>query len=224
MPEVDETNWFHRVCGMKDYGEVLKKWIIKYRAQWQDEELHFITVMLPGFTKNNSIKSLINPESPTEELSWAWMRESQMQSLDLPNTSVINTIDLGDTINVHPTDKLPIGQRGALLAAKNTLGQAIIAEGPTLKKVDLNGDELVIHFNNANGLQTHNGKNPVGFWIANDTKEWVVANARIAGERVILDAPNLQSPKYVRYAFAGKPTVNLINELGLPAYPFRTDN
>ncbi|MGQ1786164.1 MULTISPECIES: sialate O-acetylesterase [unclassified Saccharicrinis] len=223
LPEVSEKDWFHRVCGMKDYDEVLKKWILNYRRQWQDDKMHFMVIMLPGYGKGPQTKQAIDPESPTEP-SWAWMRESQLASLDLPNTSVVNTIDLGDLKNIHPQDKLPIGQRAALLATKNTLHQEVSAMGPTFKSVDLQGEKIIVHFNNASGLKTTNSKAPSGFWIADESGEWVKANAEIVGETVTLSSPKIKEPKYIRYAFAGKPTVNLVNKSELPAYPFRTDN
>lgn len=222
MPELTEGNWFHRVAGMKEYGDALSQWILRYRQEWQNDEMNVMVVMLPGFGKGTTKKTGIDPESPTEE-SWAWIRESQLQALALPNTAVANTIDLGDAENVHPKDKLPIGQRLALLAAKNTLGLDIVAMGPFLKGVDVNADHLVVHFNHAGGLKTSNGKAPTGFWITDDSKKWEAANARIEGESVILSSPKVKQPKYVRYAFAGKPSVNLVNASELPAYPFRTD-
>nr|WP_276166015.1 sialate O-acetylesterase [Zobellia alginiliquefaciens] len=223
MPEVGKNNWFHRVSGMRDYEDVLKKWILNYRKQWQDHEMHFMVTMLPGYGGGPENQKKIDPESPTAP-SWAWMRESQMASLDLPHTSVINTIDLGDVTNIHPTDKLPIGQRAALLAADKTLHKNVPSEGPSLKNIKLNGNKLVVYFNNSTGLRTINMKVPSGFWIADDSKKWVSAEAVIDGESVILSSPEIEKPKYVRYAFAGKPNVNLVNAYGLPAYPFRTDN
>jgi len=38
-----------------------------------------------------------------------------------------------------------------------------------------------------------------------------------------LESNQLSKPKYIRYAFIAKPEVNLVNELDLPVYPFRTD-
>jgi sialate O-acetylesterase len=223
LPKVDENNWFHRVCGMKDYDEALKKWILTYRRQWNDDDMHFMVIMLPGYGVGPENKKEIDAESPTEP-SWAWMREAQLASLELPHTSVVNTIDLGDLKNIHPTDKLPVGQRGALLAAKNTLMLDVAAMGPTLKNVDIRGNELVVSFNDASGLKTTDNKAPSGFWIADESGEWVEAKAKIDGENVILSSPKIQKPKYIRYAFAGKPTVNLVNDSELPAYPFRTDH
>jgi len=223
MPPVTEENWFHRVAGMKEYGDALSQWILRYRQEWQNKEMNFMVVMLPGYGKGTTTKPGIDPEDPTEE-SWAWMRESQLQVLALPNTAVANTIDLGDVKNVHPKDKLPIGQRLALLAAKNTLGLDILALGPMLERVDLQGDKLVVHFDYASGLKTSDGKAPSGFWVADDSKKWESADARIEGESVILTSPKIKQPKYIRYAFAGKPSVNLVNASELPAYPFRTDD
>lgn len=222
VPEVSEENWFHRVIGMKEYGDVLSQWILRYRQEWQDHEMNFMMVMLPGYGKGTSKKPKIDPEDPTEE-SWAWLRESQLRALTLPNTAVANTIDLGDVNNIHPKEKLPIGQRLALLAAKNTLALDVLANGPWLKKVDIQGEQLVIHFNDASGLKTTNGKAPTGFWITDDSRNWAPADAKIVGERIILSSTSIKKPKYVRYAFAGKPSVNLVNASELPAYPFRTD-
>jgi len=50
------------------------------------------------------------------------------------------------------------------------------------------------------------------------------ATASIKGNTVELEAEGLAAPVFVRYAFAGKPAVNLVNGANLPAYPFRTDD
>ncbi|MCB4798826.1 sialate O-acetylesterase [Neotamlana laminarinivorans] len=221
VPTVNETNWFHRVIGMQEYSDVLQQWILNYRKKWQNDTMHFAIVMLPGYGKGTVKKPDIDPENPTEE-SFAWMRASQLKALNLPNTSVVNTIDLGDVDNIHPKDKLPIGERLALLVAKNTLNKPIIAEGPMLKSVEVSENKLIIHFKNSNGLKTTDGETPKGFWIADSTKKWKMADAKIEGETVILSHNDVNTPLYVRYAFAGKPNVNLVNEENLPAYPFKT--
>ncbi|MEO9511250.1 MAG: hypothetical protein ABJN84_11870 [Flavobacteriaceae bacterium] len=222
MPEVDSTNWFHKVAGMKEYGDLLSEWVLRYRKEWRNNTMNFMVVMLPGYGKGTVSNPEIDPEAPDVE-SWAWMRESQMKVLDLPNTAVANTIDLGDVKNIHPKDKLPIGQRLALLAARNTLAVDILAAGPKMEKVEIQENTIVVHFDNANGLKTTNGKKPTAFWISNGSGEWKKAEAEIKGETIILKAIGIGQPKYVRYAFAGKPNVNLVNGMELPAYPFRTD-
>ena len=157
-------------------------------------------------------------------MSWAWMRESQMKILDLPYTSVVNTIDLGDEKNVHPVDKLPIGIRLALAAEKYTLDKDVVAEGPIFKEVKPLNNTLIVYFKNAHGLKTVDGNAPVGFWISDGSMQWQKAKAKIVGETVVLSHGDIKDPKFVRYAFAGKPDVNLVNSADLPTYPFRTDN
>ncbi|WP_245942287.1 sialate O-acetylesterase [Algoriphagus chordae] len=222
VPAVTEENWFHRVAGMKEYGSILKDWMLRYRKEWQNDEMNLLVVMLPGYGKGTVKTPEIDPEDPTEE-SWAWMRESQLQILDLPKTAVANTIDLGDKTNIHPTDKLPVGQRLALLAAVTALGQDRVAMGPMLQDVEVKGKKLIVHFSNAKGLKTSNGKAPMGFWLADKSGEWKRAEAKLEGETVVLSSEDISSPMFIRYAFAGMPSVNLVNELELPAYPFRTD-
>ncbi|MDB4766318.1 hypothetical protein OAG71_01385, partial [bacterium] len=162
--------------------------------------------------------------SDADQLSWAWIRDSQLNVLDLPHTSVANTIDLGHLTNIHPKDKLPIGKRLALLAAHDTAGQEVVARGPVMKRVEIEDDQLVVHFEHATGLKTTDGESPMGFWLADDSKQWVMADAELSGETVVLSSSDVSKPRYVRYAFAGKPLVNLVNEADLPAYPFRTDS
>ena len=214
--------WYSRNSGMLLYGETLQKWIQRYRKEWEREDLHFLVVMLPGYGKslNSGLES--RAESPTAH-SWAWMRESQLKALELPRAGVVNTIDLGHATNVHPKDKLPIGQRLSLLGARDTLGQKISAQGPVYERVELRKDSIIVHFRQAEGLTTIDGETPSGFWLAHESTKWAPAEARVEGESVILHSPQLENPLYVRYAFAGKPEVNLVNRAGLPAYPFRTD-
>ena len=207
---------------MLQYDDTLKAWMQRYRQQWDRDDLHFLAVMLPGYYKPIKSGNEKGPQNPSAH-SWAWMRESQMKTLELEHTAVVNTIDLGLEKNIHPKDKLPIGQRLALLAARDTLGQSVEAEGPAMNRVETRGAKLVVHFDHANGLKTLNGKPPTEFWVADNSQKWIKANAVIQGQTVELSSPAIKKPRYVRYAFVGKPNVNLVNADGLPAYPFRTD-
>ncbi|TWU58590.1 hypothetical protein Poly51_13690 [Rubripirellula tenax] len=217
-----DSPWFSRNSGMLIYGDVLKQWVTRYRKEWNRDDLHVLVVMMPGFGVALDSGPSKDPENPIAH-SWAWMRESQLKVRELPGTGVSNSIDLGETKNVHPKDKLPIGKRLALLAARDTLGQAVEADGPVVSQVVTAPGRITVHFEHADGLTTSDGKPPTGFWLADDSKNWFAASAAIEGEAVVLSNDGLSHPLYVRYAFSGKPSVNLVNASGLPAYPFRTD-
>ncbi|WP_139959458.1 sialate O-acetylesterase [Flavicella sediminum] len=223
MQGMVEKPWFSRNSGMLKYSSSLQQWIHNYRDSWNQKDMDFLIVMLPGYgqiLKDSPVKEMNHPNAH----SWAWMRESQLKALEIPHTSVANTIDLGDVKNIHPKDKLPVGQRLALLAQRDALDLKVKASGPVFKKAKIKNNTITICFDEAKTLKTTDGKAPREFWLADDSKKWVQANAEIKGETIVLSSSKLKNPKYVRYAFTGKPNVNLVNEIDLPAYPFRTDN
>ena len=223
MTGMPKEPWFHRVASVQDYDETLKAWVKRYRKEWGRNDMRFMMVMLPGFGSILSTSPSKDLNHPTAH-SWAWMRESQMAVLDLPHTAVANTIDLGDVKNIHPRDKGPIGERLALLAARDTLGLEIEASGPVFQRLDKQDGRLVVHFDHGKGLKTTDGKVPAEFWIAGQDAQWKRATAKIVQGRVVLSSADCPDPIHVRYAFTGKPSVNLVNAAGLPAYPFRTDS
>ena len=76
--------------------------------------------------------------------------------------------DLGDSLNVHPTHKQPVGERLALLALKNTYHQNIIAQGPEVIKVVQDGKNIAIDFKNGKKLQARNNEQLTGFEVMNE--------------------------------------------------------
>jgi len=204
-----------------EYAASLPAWVKRLRQQWHKGDFHFLAVMLPGFGRifAGQNKAVDYPDN----FSWAWFREAQMKVLDLPHTGVANTIDLGDVKNIHPKDKAPIGQRLALLAARDVNGKQIEARGPTFRDITITGPTVTVTFDHAAGLKTTDGKAPTAFWLAGKDRNWTRATAKIKGDTIVLQADGVSAPIAVRYAFAGFPKVNLINNAGLPAYPFRSD-
>lgn len=147
-----------------------------------------------------------------------------MKVLELPHTSVVNTVDLGDEKNIHPSDKAPICERLALIAGCDVYGKGVVGRGPSIKNSSVEGRRMIIELNNADGLKTTDGAAPKGFWLAGNDKAWHPAKAEIQGATVVLESDAVEAPEACRYAFSGKPDVNLVNKADLPAYPFRTDN
>ncbi len=218
---IPDKPWYRRTIPMTGYGAALKGWVERYRKEWARDDMHFMVVMLPGYAGKELEKQA---EKPDVE-SWAWMRQAQLEVLDLPHTSVANTIDLGHVTNIHPKDKEPIAERLALLAERDTLQRDVVAEGPIMQRVEQAGDHLVVHYGtSAQGLSTTDGAAPSGFWIADDSQRWVPAVATISSDVVELRSPDMAKPLYARYAFAAVPKVNLVNGAKLPARPFRTDS
>jgi sialate O-acetylesterase len=199
------------------YRKELKALITSWRQLWNEGDMPFIVIQLPS----------VVPLPPTNTSRWAELRESQSKALDLPNTGLVVTIDLGDPLhhdNLHPKNKQDVGMRTALVAEKLAYGQDVVASGPTLKMATNSGDTIRVQFENADGLKTKDGTVVTGFEIAGDDKKYVEAKGVIDGDSVELRADGVQNPQTVRYDWANYPDGNLVNAANLPMRPFRTDD
>jgi sialate O-acetylesterase len=175
----------------------------------------FLWVQLPNF----------NPPSaePPRRAAWALQRESMEAALALPRTGQAVIIDLGDSADIHPRNKLDVGERLARVARRVAYGEAVESSGPTYARHTLRGDTLVLTFDHvAGGLLAD--RELRGFAIAGDDRQFVWANARVQGRQVMVWHERVRRPVAVRYAWSNGPVnLSLRNTLGLPAAPFRTD-
>ncbi|WP_395740550.1 sialate O-acetylesterase [Prosthecobacter sp.] len=187
-----------------------------WRARW-GAELPFAWVQLPNFQKRDA--------EPAAAAPWARLREAQTATLKVPNTGMTVNLDIGDAGNIHPKNKQEIGRRLALWARAKVYGEKVEYSGPVYGSHEIKGSEVVVEFKHAGGLKTVDGGAAVkGFAIADETKQWQWAEARIEGGKVVVSSAAVAKPVAVRYAWANNPEVNLVNGSGLPAAPFRTDD
>ncbi|MGR3810778.1 sialate O-acetylesterase [Jiulongibacter sp. NS-SX5] len=194
------------------YEALQKAQVVNWREQFKQGELPFIYVQLPNFMDYTFV--------PTES-NWAQLRESQRKALSVSNTAMVVGIDLGEWNDIHPDDKKSVGERMALSALKLAYGKDIIANGPTVSKVERVGDEVLIHFDHVAGaLQSKDGEEIREFALAEYDKQFKWADVEIDGESIVLKADGISQPRFIRYAWANNPDVNLINGVGLPAVPF----
>ncbi|MGB6151179.1 MAG: sialate O-acetylesterase [Pricia sp.] len=198
----------------EEYAGQLSALIENWRTQFNAPNLPFITAQLPNFMDVSYL--------PTES-NWAVLRESQLQSLDHPNTALTVNIDLGEWNDIHPDNKKDVGERMALAALDMAYGEDIVSSGPIYHEHRIEGNKVFISFSNlGGGLTTDDGKAPSEFAIAGEDKKFVWAQAKIEGNKVIVWNDNIPDPQYVRYAWADNPdNPNLYNKEGLPASPFR---
>ncbi len=194
------------------YGELLPLLIRDWRKQW-NSDFPFYFVQLANFRA-------MKPE-PTES-EWAELRESQLKTLNLENTGMAVTIDIGDAKDIHPKNKQDVGLRLALAARANTYGQKIAYSGPIYKGYKIEQNKIRIYFDHTNGgLKTKDNQALKGFAIAGSDHRFYWADAVIEGNEVVVSCPQVEFPVLVRYGWANNPDCNLYNGAGLPASPFR---
>ena len=198
----------------EEYADLMKALIRDWRAKFNGSEIPFIYAQLPNFMEVDYLPS---------ESNWAVLRESQMEALSLPNTAMTVNIDLGEWNDIHPDNKKDVGERMALAAQKLAYGEDIVYSGPLYKDHKIEGNKVIISFDHTgSGLVTDDGEALSEFAIAGEDKNFVWANAKIQGDKVIVWSEEVPDPKYVRYAWADNPdNPNLYNKEGLPASPFR---
>ncbi len=200
----------------EEYAKLQPAQIIDWRNKWRQGELPFLYVQLPGFMDYNYLPS---------ESGWATLRESQLNSLSVPNTAMAVAIDVGEWNDIHPDNKKAVGDRLALAAEKIVYGENVVYSGPLYKSATIDGNKVIVSFTNTgSGLMANDGEELSEFSIAGADKKFVWAKARIEGDKIIVSNETVANPKYVRYAWADNPVnPNLFNKEGLPASPFRTD-
>ena len=153
--------------------------------------------------------------------------EAQMASLKIPGTGIAVTTDLVDDINdIHPRNKLDVGNRLALWALAKTYGRkGIIYSGPLYKSMKVEGKSIRLSFaHTGKKLKSRDGKPLSEFKIAAADGKFVAAKATIDGKTVVVNAKGIESPKHVQFGWHKLANPNLANSAGLPASPFRTKN
>ena len=197
------------------YRRVLPAMIEDWRKLFGQGDFPFYIVSLPAFRHRS--------ETPTDD-TWAETRESQaFTAATVRNSCLAVTIDTGDPDNIHPKDKLPVGERLAFCALAKRYGKNAVYSGPTLASVERLPNSIRLHFANTDGGLLVKGAKLEEFAIAGEDRKWYWADALIEGDTIVVSSPSVPNPKEVRYAWQSNPAATLFNGAGLPAVPFRTD-
>ena len=191
------------------YRTLFPALIASWRQDWQQPKLPFYFVQI---APNRSQ----NPE----------IREAQLLTLRaVPHTGMVVTTDVGDSLDIHPRDKLTVGHRLALWALAQEYGQKNLAySGPLYQAMVVKNGQARLTFDHADGLVARDGGPLREFTIAGPDSLFVPAQARIEGRAVVVSSPRVARPVAVRFGWSKSPMPNLFNGAGLPASPFRTDH
>jgi len=192
-------------AGTAAYLKLLTDLVRDWRFAWGQGDFPFYIVQLANYRPGAGF-----PE----------IREAQRLALTEPNTRLAVTIDIGESEDIHPHDKREAGRRLALLALADVHGRELQCS-PLLRSTTIEGSSVALDFDHG-PLAVRGGGAARGFEIAGTDREFVPAQAVIEGSRVRVSSPACPRPTFVRYAWAADPAdANLVNQLSLPASPFR---
>jgi sialate O-acetylesterase len=212
--------WYQGVGNALDayrYRQLLPALIEGWRKASGQDQFPFLIVQLPN---HGAI-----PDQPGDS-AWAELREAQFRTYKhVPNVGLAITIDVGDPNHLHPHRKAEIGERLALWALGTTYREQIVYSGPLYESMDIQGNNVRVHFSHFGKGLTAKGDGPLqGFAIAGANRRFFWANAVIEGGEIAISSAQVPQPVAVRYGWGDSPPGNLFNKDGLPASPFRTDD
>ena len=150
--------------------------------------------------------------------------EAQTAALSIRNTGMAVTNDIGNIVNIHPTNKQEVGRRLSLLALANTYGQPdLVYSGPSYRSMAQQDGAIVLSFDHADGLTTRDGEPPTLVRESPATTSSSSKRRPSSTERPSwCRAMRCPTRWRVRFAWHTAAEPNLVNGAGLPAGAFRT--
>ena len=206
--------WYQGESNVGDglgYANRMKTLIEGWRRAW-GHDLSFYFVQIAPF-------SGYRPGS----LPQLW--EAQVRNLKIPKTGMAVTTDLVPAISdIHPVNKIDVGNRLALWALGKEYKRDIVYSGPLYKSMKVEGDKIRLSFAHVGGgLKSRDGKPLSEFEVAGADGQFVPANADIDGDTVVVRAKEVASPVQARFGWSNEAYPNLVNKEGLPASPLQTN-
>ncbi|MCP5520233.1 MAG: sialate O-acetylesterase [Verrucomicrobiales bacterium] len=206
------------------YRRLFADMIQNWRRDFGQGNFPFLAVQLAPWDKNRK-RSLEEITAEPVDSDWPELREAQdIAARTLPNVGIAVITDVGDKDDIHPTRKIPVGERLAKAACAIAYGGKETGLSPTYRKVAFEDGKAEVSFNHVKGALKCEGDKLTGFAIAGADRKFVWANAKIDGKEVEVWSDAVPEPVAVRFGWADYPVVNLFSAQGLPVSPFRTDD
>lgn len=195
----------------KNYKRALDTIKEDWRYAWDNPDLPFFIVQLPGFY---SWFGCICKDFPV-------IRECQQKSADEDvNAYLCSISDAGEKFDIHPKDKTVVGERLALLAEKYLFGKDIMADPPRLKAVRKVNNTVLLSFKNADDGLVVDGEQLNALKVNADGKMINYAFS-VFDNTIVLKLSQITDSKItIKFARDTWYKVNLYNRAGIPAIPF----
>jgi len=192
----------------KKFGTMITDW----RKNWGQGDFPFLFVQLANWGPKGDL------------MHWELLRDEQTKTLEIPNTRMVVTNDVGEYNDLHPLNKKAVGERLAGEALSLAYGMDIVSTGPTWASIHRTGNQFNINFETyGSELTLKYGDIVYGLsaWI--DEVE-VAVEGVIHGTTVIIETPYAEKITAISYAWMDDPAdANLYNAVGLPAVPFKKE-
>ena len=182
----------------RDYEAKLRALVAGWRSAWARPELPVLVVQLPQW----------------KSYAWPFLREEQWRAVaDLDHTGLVVTIDLDHANDIHPPNKIDVGERLARWPLVWFHGRDIAVQGPVFRAAEARDGGMAVRFDHAEGgLMAGRAAGPGqpvvdsgstevnGCELGDEQGVWHEAEARISGPLLLVTSPAVPRPVAVRYA------------------------
>lgn len=216
--------------GIKPLNQFSLKGVIWYQGESNAHNVELYELLFKSFVEcwrtewDNDLPVIYAQLSSIDRPSWPYFRNSQrILSKEVLNTFMAVTSDLGDSLDVHPRRKYPVGERMAACALSGVYNLNVPFSGPLFNSYSINGNEIIIRFDHASGLNASDGTCIRGFEICGEDGRYYPATALISDNTIRLHSRLVKRALSARYAWQPFTRANLVNSAGIPASTFETN-
>lgn len=200
---------FHAVYHERLLTQLVRDW----RRDWRSPDLPFLLIQLPA--QRGSRGKRAPSQSQFAELRDAALGTSRA----LPRAGLVVTADLG-----YPPDWNRVGQRLATVALGVAYGGGGEHSAAVFEGMEVKGADIALSFGPATVRLGTMQDELTGFSVARHPHRFEWAQGVIRGTQVTLTCPAVKAPVTARYGWSDAPQLSLVDGLGLPLSPFRTDD
>ena len=155
--------------------------------------------------------------------SWPHFRDTQRRlANEIPHCHMAVSSDKGDSLDVHPRHKRPIGERLARIALHHDYGYShVTPSGPAIQSARTKGKSIVLTFGHAHGMTSSDGTALRTFEVAGEHGIYYPADVvTVKDGTITLQSKQVAHPTRARYGWQPYTRANLVNSDGLPASTF----
>ena len=189
-----------------EYAPLLRLMMANWRQAFQRPDLPFVIVQMANYRE---------PSSEPQHTGWSVVREAQRAvASEDAYAELAVTIDLGETVDIHPLRKKDVAERVAL-AFEKLLWNKRTTLSPEVTKIAAENGSVVCTLS-----QPLSKDGPLyEFEVAGPDGKYVNAEAEGRGDRIVIRSP-LANPVSIRYAWKNNPIrANVYGRNGLPMSP-----
>ena len=189
------------------YEHIFSTLIEIWRQKWE-KQLPFLFAQIAPYDYGDNFKGVT-------------IRDAQRRTLKLPGTAMVMTSDIGNINNIHPRNKIDVGDRFANLALAEVYGKKIKAYAPSFASIKKYGKKLTLKLENAEGLHVDSQHKESQFEIAGADGIFYPAKMKLLQKgEIMLFSKQVKEPEMLRFSWGNTSTSNVFNASGLPLSSF----